>query len=87
MPEPELYDIETDPGERRNLYGSLGPTAERLSRRLEALAGETDERLVDERRRLERVVGTLPGQVSARIACGGDPGNLGVLGVGRIEEL
>jgi tetratricopeptide (TPR) repeat protein len=38
-PEPELYDVEADPSESRNLYGSLGPTAERLRRRLEELAG------------------------------------------------
>jgi arylsulfatase A-like enzyme/Tfp pilus assembly protein PilF len=38
-PEPELYDTETDPGESRNLYETLGPTAERLRLRLEELAG------------------------------------------------
>ena len=38
-PEPELYDVENDPGESRNLYETLGPTAERLHRRLEELAG------------------------------------------------
>ena len=38
-PQPELYDIETDPGESQNLYGTLGPTAERLRLRLEELAG------------------------------------------------
>jgi len=38
-PEPELYDVEADPGESRNLYEALGSTAERLRRRLEELAG------------------------------------------------
>lgn len=39
-PRAELYDLERDPFEERNLYDERRATAESLGRRLQALAGE-----------------------------------------------
>jgi choline-sulfatase len=36
-PRPELYDLETDPFEERNLYSAASPTARAMAGRLEAL--------------------------------------------------
>jgi arylsulfatase A-like enzyme/Tfp pilus assembly protein PilF len=39
-PTPELYDLERDPEERKNLHAERGETAERLRSRLRELAGD-----------------------------------------------
>jgi arylsulfatase A-like enzyme len=59
-PRPELYDLETDPFEERNLYATRSATATALARRLEAfdalegapVSGPTDRVPVDVKARL-----------------------------------
>jgi arylsulfatase A-like enzyme len=59
-PRPELYDLETDPFEERNLYATRSATATALARRLEAFNGVERRSASD---RMDRV----PADVRARL--------------------
>jgi arylsulfatase A-like enzyme len=59
-PRPELYDLETDPFEERNLYATRSATATALARRLEGFNGAERRSASD---RMDRV----PADVRARL--------------------
>lgn len=47
-PKPELYDLDTDPGELRNLYAERPALADRMQRRLKVLRSESSRRTVSQ---------------------------------------
>jgi arylsulfatase A-like enzyme/tetratricopeptide (TPR) repeat protein len=69
-PRPELYDLETDPGETHNL-------ASRRETRAETLRGALGELLVRERTTEQQGTDTVPPELLAKL------GALGYLGTGR----